>query len=90
MFWRTPDPMDVLINDIVENIMTQPLPPDTEGRLHLLKELEDIRAKRPKTLDPNTMLIVGGNLAGLVIVVAYEQRHVLTSSALRFLTAFKP
>ena len=89
--FRTPDPMDVLINDIVENIMVQPLPRDTEGNLHLLRELEDLRAKRPtKRLDPNTMLVVGGNLAGLMIVVMYEQRHVLTSSTMKFLTTFKP
>lgn len=48
-------------------------------RLYKLKEKNS-----PKHIDPNTWLIVGGNLAGILIIVFYEQAHVVTSKALGF------
>lgn len=46
-------------------------------RLHKLKEKHS-----PKRVDPNTWLIVGGNLAGIIIVVGYERAHVIGSKAI--------
>lgn len=34
---------------------------------------------------PDTMAIVAGNLAGILIIVAYEQRHVMVSKGLGFI-----
>jgi len=48
-------------------------------RLHKLKEKTS-----PKRVDPNTVLIAASNLLGIVIIVAYEHKHVITSKALGF------
>lgn len=37
--------------------------------------------QKPKRVSADTMAIVAGNLLGILIVVAYEQKHVMTSRA---------
>lgn len=55
-----------------------------------LEEMADIMSlmERRRTLgdkrriSPDTMLIVGGNLVGIIMVLGYEKANVLTSKAL--------
>ena|SRR5687768_17354525 len=35
-------------------------------------------------VSPDTLVIVAGNLLGILVIVGYEQRHVITSKALGF------
>lgn len=50
-----------------------------------LETLTKLKAEeRPKRIDANTMLIVGGNLLGILLVVAYEQKHVMTTKSIGF------
>ena len=51
------------------------------GNLERLRKLKD--DNRPKRLDRNTIALVAGNLLGILIIVAYEQKHVMTSKAFR-------
>lgn len=47
-----------------------------------LERLHDLKAKKRR--DPvsrNTWAIIGGNLLGILIIVAYEQKHVITTKA---------
>lgn len=48
-------------------------------RLYKLKE-----KNTPKQLSPDTLLLVGGNLLGILIIVSYEHGRVVTSKALSF------
>lgn len=50
-------------------------------RLTRLKEVENSRFR----VTPDTMAIVAGNLMGILIIVAYEQRHVMVSKGLGFI-----
>ena len=51
-----------------------------------LKSLEKLknntRSRRPS---PDAMLAAGGSILGILIIVAYEHSHVLTSKSLSFL-----
>lgn len=48
-----------------------------------LERLYKIREKNsPKGLDPNTLILAGTNVLGIVIIVAYEHAHPLVSKAL--------
>ncbi len=38
-----------------------------------------------KGVDANTLAIVAGNLLGILIIVAYERMHVVTSKGLNFI-----
>lgn len=43
-----------------------------------LERLYTIKAeKRRNRVTPDTMLLVAGNLLGILVIVAYEQKHVL-------------
>lgn len=52
-----------------------------------LVKLYTLRAEIDRTrlrVSPDTLVIVAGNLLGILVIVAYEQRHVITSKALSF------
>lgn len=49
-------------------------------RLYKLKEHD-----APRRVSPDTWLIVGGNLLGILMIVGFEQRNVVTSKALGLL-----
>lgn len=57
---------------------------DQVVKLYALKEHDN-----SKRLDPNTMAIVGGNLAIALIVIGFEQKHVVTTKVLNFLTKLR-
>jgi uncharacterized protein YfaT (DUF1175 family) len=52
------------------------------NRLERLYKLREKSAR--KGLDPNTLVLVAGNLLGILIIVGHEQAHVVTSKALSF------
>ena len=39
---------------------------------------------RHRRVSPDTMAIVLGNIAGILVIVAYEQKHVMVSKGLQF------
>lgn len=57
--------------------------PEYPTKLSYLERLHDIRSKaRPEKVSRDTVAAVLGNLAGILLIVAYEQKHVLTSKAI--------
>jgi hypothetical protein len=51
-----------------------------------LERLHKLRAEgRGERVSANTMAIVAGNLLGILIMVGYEHKHVITSKSLGFL-----
>lgn len=48
-------------------------------RLYKLKEIES-----RKRVSPDTIALIAGNLAGIVLIISYERAHVITSKALGF------
>lgn len=45
-----------------------------------LERLEKVKAhERKPRISRDTMLLVAGNLLGIIVIVAYEQKHVITS-----------
>ena len=54
-----------------------------------LEKLTAMRAKRKWRVDPNTALLVVGNLLGILIIVAVEQNHVWRSKASDFIMKAK-
>jgi hypothetical protein len=62
-------------------------PEDPEYATHLahLERLTAMKANcRRKRVSPDQMALVLGNLLGIVIIVAYEQKHVMVSKATNF------
>lgn len=76
--------LDVLIERVVSDM--ELYGPDSEEYTNLVKHLESLnRMKSQKwwtRMSWDTVLIVLGNLLGILIIVAYEERNVITSKAL--------
>lgn len=48
-----------------------------------LERLIDLKAKdRRERISRDTMALIAGNLMGILVIVAYEQKHVMTSKGL--------
>jgi len=81
---KTEEHLDVLIERVVSDM--ELYGPDSEEYTNLVKHLETLnRMKASKwwtRLSWDTVLIVLGNLLGILIIVAYEERNVITSKAL--------
>lgn len=52
---------------------------DQLTKLYSLKEIDT-----PKRVTPDTLALVIGNLAGIILIVGHERAHVVTSKALNF------
>ena len=48
-------------------------------KLYKLKEMET-----PKPVSADTLAIIAGNLAGIVLIIGHERAHIVTSKALGF------
>lgn len=72
--------------DVVLNYM-QGLKIDSEEYRKTMRMLLDMyKAKEfePKRVSPDALVGVGGSLAGILMIIAYEPTHILASKALMF------
>lgn len=94
MFRRKPK-VDPNLDPVVESILLEmnTYGPDSEEYTNLLGHLERVYAMRQKNdsrrVSPDTVVLVAGNLLGILIIVAYEQKHVMTSKGLGLLLKTK-
>lgn len=62
--------------------------PDSEEYKQLVEHLEKLyslkNTRTTKRVSPDTIAIVAGNLLGILIIVAYEQKNVITSKGIGF------
>lgn len=96
MFGRTPKVDTVKLNEAKNLILDELLRGDPESQEYsaLLGNLERISAlekSEDKSMVPdvNTVLLVAGNLLGILIIVGYEHTHVVTSKATAFVLKSK-
>ncbi len=76
-----PSPVDDHIKIILDEMLLSG--PDSEEYPKLLNGLErlyTLKAKeRRQPVSSDTIALVAGNLMGILLIVAYEQKHVMTS-----------
>jgi hypothetical protein len=76
-----PTPIDEQIDAVLAS-MTTYTPDSKEYQLLLgyLERLTNLKTKtRRQPVSPDTMALIAGNLLGILVIVAYEQKHVMTS-----------
>jgi hypothetical protein len=59
--------------------------PQSAQHDQMVKQLTDLNALKNKGVDPNTLLIVAGNIAIAAVVITHEQTSVITTKVLPFL-----
>lgn len=79
--------LEKAIDIVMQTLLTHS--PDSDEYSKTLSHLERLYAlktvNRKPRVSPDTILLVAGNLAGILAIVAYEQKHVMASKALGFL-----
>lgn len=77
-----PDNIDEMIDNIVREM--ENLSPDTEEYAKMMTSLErlyELKKNKKQQVSPDTMAIVIGNLAGIVLILTHERLHVITTKA---------
>ena len=86
-----PTLLDLTINRLLAEMETfGPETPEYEALVTRLERLHKVKAEthKPK-FSSDTLLIVGGNLLGILLIVAYEQNHVMVSKAMSYIPTLK-
>jgi len=88
--WKTSD-LDEPIKALLDDINTiGPDDPEYSKKVEQLDRLMKIKAAEPRfRVSPDTVFLVLGNLLGILIIVSYEQKHVLVSKALNYIQKMK-
>lgn len=77
-------PVDEHITTVLDEM--QLAGPDSEEyakMMTILERLYEIKTKeRPNPVSRDTIALIAGNLMGILLIVAYEQKHVMTSKGL--------
>ncbi len=85
-----------IYDDAIERLLTEmntydPESPEYLNALGALERVVRIKAESQKSrISADTAVIVAGNLLGILIIVAYEQKHVLTTKGLGFIRPKEP
>lgn len=86
MFGKKPTQTSVKLETVKQRLLDDMIDfgPDTEEYTNNLGYLERVHALQntKQRVSPDQILLVVGNLLGILILVGYEQKHVLTSRAL--------
>lgn len=92
MFGRTPNEEDKKLAEVEQRLLDEmiqygPDGPDYSTQLEYLEKVSALRKSRDKqkSIDPNTLILVGGNVVVALIIVSFERVHVLTSKATNFI-----
>ena len=79
------DENEQILDDLIKEVSAQmdTLGPYSDEYPELMNKLERLcRVKNDQRSEPvsrNTLALIAGNLLGILVIVAYEQKHVLTS-----------
>jgi hypothetical protein len=89
---RTPSPLDDLIEDAYAAL--KGMDETTEAYTDALRNLEkllEIRAteKKRTTPSPEAVLSAAASLTGIVLILAFEQKHVITTKSLSMIPRSK-
>lgn len=91
MFGRTPKGVESKLDNVMDTVLNEMeyVTPKSEEYPALLSHLERVVQLRQsqdwkKRISPDSVIMVAGNLLGILVIVAYEQKHVMTSKGLNF------
>ena len=81
---REDEDLDKLITRLTADM--QVAGPETDAyaaNIAYLERLNKLKLdNKPKPISRDSLVMVAGNLAGILVIVAYEQKHVFTSKGL--------
>lgn len=87
MFGRKPSVVIIKLDEVMDRLLNDmsDVGPDAPEYPKMMKQLQKVvkmRQQETRKIDVNTIILVLGNLLGILVIVAYEQKHVFTSKGL--------
>lgn len=79
--------LDKVIDEAIRN-----LDPNEKNYLETIEAIERLHKLKEQScwrVSPDTAAIVAGNIFGIVLILRYEQLHIVTSKALSFVLKMK-
>ena len=73
-----------LIDEQLEILMSQAQTPKEVSEVLALMERRDELKSKKKSVSPDTIAIIAGNLLGIILILGYEKANVITTKALGF------
>lgn len=94
MFTRRtrPNPkLEMAIDDLLDQMVEESYDPDKYAKMvdQLVKLYKLKEHEAPKQISPDTLVLVAGNLIGIVLILGYERAGVITSKAIGFVTRLR-
>ena len=90
MFTRKPSDEDIALNSAILDVLHDMNSVSSESEdyaasIKHLSELYKIKEHHaPKSISPDVLLTAGANVVGILLILHYEQTHVIASKALSF------
>jgi hypothetical protein len=90
VFKRNPSSEDQKLASIMDAILNEmsDAGPSADEFQELMTQLERVHKlttdKPSRKVSPDTLALVAGNILGILVIVAYEQKHVMTSKSMSF------
>ncbi len=90
MFGKTPKPEDLKLKEahlsaLDDLLAHEPGSNQHTAALEAVKVFTELQRNNKQRVDVNTALLVGGNLAGILLLVGYEHAHVVAATAKNFI-----
>lgn len=95
MFRRKPTDEEIKLLEAITRVMDEmaTLDPESDEYTVLLAKLERLMNLKPDTgkreVSRDALIAAGAQLAGILTIVVYESKHVLTSKAMSLITRSK-
>lgn len=83
--------LDDAITSAVLNLTNHyPATPEYAAIVKQITKLNAVRTTtKPDRFSKDTLALVAGNLAGILVIVGHERAHIVTSKAIQFIGKFK-
>lgn len=79
--------LDEVIEQLIDDMKLTPR--DSDDYVTMVKQLDTLyklkAIDKPERVSRDTVAIIVGNLVGIVLIISYEQKNIVTSKALGFL-----
>lgn len=79
------------LDEVIDDLLNQMEGKDGDSKEYEkmsdnLSKLYEAKSKMKRfDINPETLLVVGGNILGILIILAYEEKNIISSKAMKFI-----